>query len=82
LGEIFPRDTGLEDENDPRESFAIIDGWPATFGTRWPLGNEGFNLLPEIIREEGLGHRNTLHEKSSAWGRSPTSIIRIGSPSG
>jgi hypothetical protein len=76
LGQIFPRDTGLENEENPGEDFAIVQGWPPSFGTRRPLGKERFNLFPEIIRQEGLSQRTTLHEKSFPWGRSPISIIR------
>jgi len=50
LGEVFPRDTGLEYKENTCESFAIVQGWSSALGTWRPLGKERLNQFPEIIR--------------------------------
>jgi hypothetical protein len=66
LGQVFPGEAGVEDEEDAGEALAVID--PFAFGVvdaawfgRW---QQRVNTFPQGIREQWLGHDRT---SSTAW---------------
>src|SRR5262249_37174864 len=64
LRQKFPGEAALEDEEDAGQRLAVGEGRAAALGTRWPLGDQGFNAFPQRIREEGLSHRTALLNRS------------------
>src|SRR5262249_32202112 len=59
--EVFPRDAGLEDEEDAGEGLAIAHGLAAGVAEAARLGGRQQRLddLPQLIGDERLGHENT-----------------------
>src|SRR5262245_8286007 len=62
LGQILPRDARSQDENDPGKGLAILQGRTSSFGTGRTLGNQRLNDGPELVRQQRLGHVNTLQQ--------------------
>jgi hypothetical protein len=60
LRQVLPRDARFQDEKDPREGFAISQGRTPSLGPRRSWGEQGLDQLPEFVRQQGLGHENTL----------------------
>ena len=60
LGQVLPGEASLEDEDNARENFTIIQGWTPTFGLGWMGWNQGLDQFPEFVREQWFRHNHAL----------------------
>jgi hypothetical protein len=56
VGEVFPGDAALQDEQDPGEAHAAVDPRVPAERARLMLGQQGFDERPQVVRDQQLGH--------------------------
>ena len=50
-GEVFPGESGLENEKDAGEGFAVVEAGSSAFGAGRVFGEQGFDEGPQSIRQ-------------------------------
>jgi hypothetical protein len=65
LREILPGDAGFEHKEKAREANAIVHGRMPALGAAAELGKQGFDELPQVVRDQKLGHAMVLHDEEN-----------------
>ena len=65
-GKIFPRQAGLEDEQDTGQGSSVVNARTPAFGGRTMCWQQRLNQRPQVIRKKGYGH-DAAPENNVRW---------------
>jgi hypothetical protein len=77
LGQVFPRDSGPENKDNPRKNLAIIEKGTATVWMSRVRGKQRLDEFPQVVGKKWSGHDDTAAAGTS-WQKtsnSPSTII-------
>jgi hypothetical protein len=60
LRQINPGDAGLQDEEEAREDFTVVEERATPLGMGRMRREKRLNLIPEFVREQGFSHGEPL----------------------